>query len=70
MTPVDVRISTPASEAALVRVSMMVCELLVVGNMRPSASVFSSTPREVNQSMVCVAWNLLNGPMSDFSPRG
>ena len=69
-TPSEVRISTPAFSAASMRVSMMVSELLVTGNILPSGSVLSCTPREVNQSMVSEALKRLKGPMRDFSPRG
>ena len=70
LAAVAVRISTLASWAAVVRQSMMVWEESVVGNMRPSASVLSPTPREANQSMVSVADQRWRGPMSDLWPRG
>ena len=36
---------------------MTVCEESVIGNIRPSPSVLSRTPRVSNQATVSLAWN-------------
>ena len=69
-TPQFNRSFTPALVAAFIRQSMIVCEELVVGNIRPSLSVFSFTPRATNQSTVSRAENFWNGASSARSPRG
>ena len=49
---------------------MIVCEESVVGNIRPSLSVLSFTPRAANQATVSAAENLCTGLINSFSPRG
>ena len=49
---------------------MMVREESVTGNMRPSGSVLSRTPRASNQATVSVGENRWSGEMSARSPRG
>ena len=56
-TPQFTRSLTPAAAAASSRQSMMVCDESVAGNLRPSASVFSGTPRAVNHATVSLAEN-------------
>ena len=49
---------------------MIVCDASLAGNMRPSLSVFSFTPRDSNHASVSLAWNDLNGVSNARSPRG
>ena len=69
-TPQFVRMTTPAFCAAPIRQSTIVCELSVTGNIRPSASVFSFTPRASNHSPVSRGCQRLNAPSSSRAPRG
>ncbi len=49
---------------------MTVAEESLTGNIRPSASVFSSTPRAANHATVSRGWKTRNGPISARPPRG
>ena len=59
----------PAALAALTRQSIIVCDELLSGNIRPSHSALSLTPRFLNQATVSVAPNRCNGPINSRSPR-
>lgn len=48
----------------------MVAESSVTGNIRPSFSVLSSTPRSRNQATVSAGPNRWKGPISSRDPRG
>ena len=52
---------TPAAFASLTRQSMIVCEESVTGNMRPSGSVLSRTPRSSNHATVSLGENRWSG---------
>ncbi len=52
------------------RQSTIVDESSVTGNIRPSFSVFSSTPRCANQATVSVGPNLWKAPISSRDPLG
>ena len=69
-TGVETRIMTPAREAADIRQSTIVPESSVVGNMRPSSSVFVATPRLPNHSIVSRGWKRWKAPRSSRPPRG
>jgi hypothetical protein len=67
--PVSTR--TPASRAASSSARVMVLDRSDTGNTRPSASVFSATPRPENQA--CVSAGLkraVSAPSSSRPPRG
>ena len=59
---IPVRTMTPACFALSRRQFAMVSEESVIGNMRPSDSVFSFTPRSSNQFTVSAAWKRVNAP--------
>ena len=61
-TPQCGRKTTPAAPAADNKQSTIVCAESVAGNIRPSASVFKTTPRAANQATVSRAENWWNGP--------
>ena len=69
-TPRLVRTSTPALVAAPSTQSTMVAESSVMGNIRPSDSVFSSTPRASNQATVSRGDQRWKAPSSSRPPRG
>ena len=69
-TAVWTRMSTPARRAAPSRQSAIVAESSVMGNMRPSASVFVATPRAANQATVSRGWKRWKAPSSSRPPRG
>ena len=69
-TAVERRMFTPARAAADIRQSTIVAESSVVGNMRPSSSVFVATPREANHSIVSRGWKRWKAPSSSRPPRG
>ena len=69
-TGVEVRTVTPARATADIRQSTIVPESSVVGNMRPSSSVFVATPREPNHSIVSRGWKRWKAPSSSRPPRG
>ena len=69
-TAVEVRMFTPVRAAADMRQSTMVAESSVVGNMRPSSSVFVATPRVPNHSIVSRGWKRWKAPSSSRPPRG
>ena len=69
-TAMPVRRVTPASLAAFMKQSMMVWELSVSGNIRPSGSVLRVTPRWANQAMVSCGWKRWKAPRSSREPRG
>src|SRR3989442_1442282 len=61
---------TFAALAARSRQSMIDCDASLTGNMRPSLSVFSFTPRDSNHATVSIVWKVLNGANNARSPRG
>ena len=69
-TPTPVTTRTPAAAAARCRHSTIVAESSVTGNIRPSFSVFNSTPRAANHATVSRGWNRENAPISSRPPRG
>src|SRR5208283_1114531 len=69
-TPLPVRRRAPASLADRIRQPMTVPESSVTGNILPSSSVFSSTPRSPNHATVSAGPNLWKGPISSLDPRG
>ena len=69
-TGVETRMVTPARAAADIRQSTIVPESSVVGNIRPSSSVFVATPRLPNHSMVSLGWKRWKAPRSSRPPRG
>ena len=65
-----VLIPIPKLCTSFIKHSMIVWEESLTGNMRPSDSVFSSTPRSLNQEIVSVGENIPNAFLSGFSPLG
>ena len=49
---------------------LIVPESSVIGNIRPSGSAFSSTPRAANQATVSRGPNRFIGPINSLEPRG
>ncbi len=65
-----VKSRAPECAAARMRQSTIVAESSVTGNIRPSFSVLSSTPRPSNQATVSAGPKPVKGPMSSREPRG
>jgi len=61
---------TPSARASRTKQSMIVWDESLVGNIRPSLSVFSFTPLDSNHSTVSRARKRLNRLISERSPRG
>ena len=69
-SPLRVKRRTPAAFASASRQAITVSDESVTGNIRPSSSRFSRTPRASNHAIVSSAENRWNGEINSRSPRG